>query len=56
MRLRYIVVCERDENSYADGIPIEQVLHTEKQVLANALSRHSYLCNEKFQIIVEEIK
>ena len=53
MRLRYVVVCERDINC-ADEHKLE-IINQEKINLINAISRNQYTANEKFQVIVEEL-
>lgn len=55
MRLRYIIVCDRDTNDYAD-IPVEEIIQAETELIRKAILRSQYLANEKFQIIIEEIK
>jgi len=53
MRVRYVVICERDV-SCAPQHELE-ILNLEKVNIMNAIARNQYLANEKFQISVEKL-
>jgi hypothetical protein len=53
MRLRYVVICEREVNC-ADEHKLE-IINYEKVMVINAIARNQYLAGEKFQVIVDEI-